>query len=271
MRKGLGYLVALGLTLAFSPLALAQDDQDAGNTTESPEDNPMAPPISPVKEKDKDEPKESEKSSAAQGEKVSTKPQSKSTEGHGLFGPFRVGPTVSFTIPHLLNYGIEGTWNKTFGGGITFSDFSQEVEDIELGIGHWDVRFRWHPFQGSFFVGAAYGNQTLGAKLTTDLDVSGTQVPATFDINVNTTFLTPHLGWFATWDSGFTLGFELGYQMAMSADADDTQITLGGVNTAAAEQSEDYKKNKKDIEDQAELIGEKSLPYLALLKLGWML
>lgn len=196
---------------------------------------------------------------------------------HGLFGPFRIGPTAAAVIPHIANVSIEVLWADTFSGGISFGRFKSEMSDIEFEIRNWDLRGRWHPFGGSFFLGAAYGSQGLVAKFEDNLEttMSGLEleVPTTLRLGVDTNYLTPHLGWFAVWDSGFTMGFEIGYQMALSSDS-ELQVAFKDTSTAqedALKISDEYKKNKKDVEDLAESLGKTGVPYITLLRLGWLL
>src|SRR5690606_1633764 len=115
-----------------------------------------------------------------------------------------------------LNYSLDATWDRKFGFSFSGGRFKRELDkETELEIFNWDLRARWFPFQGSFFLGAAYGNQGIVAKTKTDLDYKAGEValkvPTTLRLEIDTNYLTPHLGWFATWNTGFTMGFELGY------------------------------------------------------------
>jgi hypothetical protein len=194
-----------------------------------------------------------------------------------LLGDFRIGPTVSLAFPHLGNASVEVMYKDSFSGGVSFGRLKRELdEDTEIELRNMDVRARWHPFEGSFFLGAAYGNQGIVGKVKTDLetDYQGLEVkvPTTIRLAVDVNYFTPHLGWFAVWDSGFTMGFEIGYQMALKSES-DLQIGFENVTEEAEDElkeSDDYKKQKKDIEAVAKAFGEKGIPYVNLLRIGWM-
>jgi hypothetical protein len=180
----------------------------------------------------------------------------------------RIGPTVALGFPHPLTYGLDALWNDTVSGGFSIGNFETKAQDVEIGISNWDLRARWHPFGGSFFLGAAYGNQTIDAKLKKDIEVGTTKVSTSLKLKVETTYLTPHLGWFAVWDSGFTLGTEFGYQMALSSKTKDLDVTFeGGADPSG---SDEFRKNADDIKKGAEQFGKVSIPYLTLLRLGWL-
>jgi hypothetical protein len=243
-------LVLFAAMSLMSHFAMAQDSAPAptGTTSGGAEDAPAEnPPATPEAPSDRD----------------------------GLLGPFRIGPTISVGIPFIMNTSLEVLYKDTFSGAVSFGGKDIATGDVELGISNFDVRGRWHPWQGSFFIGAIYGNQKLTAKMEQDLEaeVGGTteKVPTTIDLEVKTTYITPHLGWFAMWDSGFTLGFELGYQMPLASDANlDIDIDADPAAEAEAKDTDDFKKNKKDVEDAAQAFGEKAIPYINLLRIGWL-
>lgn len=189
-------------------------------------------------------------------------------EGEGMFGPFRIGPTVAVGLIHPITYGLDFTWDRTFGAAFSMGSYTLPLGFATLGINNWDIRGRWFPWQGSFFLGAAYGNQSLWAEIKKDILVSGQKANTKMKMEVETTYLTPHLGWFATWDSGFTMGFELGYQMALSSKAKDIKVTTDEPTVTT---TSDFEKQQKDVKKAAEDFGKKSVPYITLLRLGWML
>ena len=177
-----------------------------------------------------------------------------------------------------MDYGLDATWDRSFGGGFAIGRFKRDVNaDTKIELYNWDARLRWFPWQGSFFLGAAFGNQGIVGQTTTKIKTSSggvdTEIPATIRLAVKSTYLTPHLGWFATWDCGFTLGFELGYQMPLSSKS-DLQIGLKNMSAAgedAIKNTDSYKKAEKDVTSAAESFGKKPVPYVNLLRIGWLL
>jgi hypothetical protein len=185
----------------------------------------------------------------------------------GLFGALRLGPTVAVGLPHPITYGLDATYDQWIGGAFSVGAYKGKAQDVTIKIDNWDVRLRWFPLRTSFFVGAAYGNQTL--KGETSKKISGTDTTVTLDIK--TTYLTPHVGWFKTWDVGFTMGFELGYQMPLSSSADLDTDTDDTAAEEAVKATDDYKDLESDAEEQGEKLGKKGLPYITLMRLGWLL
>ncbi|MBS2023791.1 MAG: hypothetical protein JST92_15415 [Deltaproteobacteria bacterium] len=106
------------------------------------------------------------------------------------------------------------------------------------------------PFRGSFFLGASLGRMGLSASATT---TSGAQTGTIF-IDAHETYLTPRAGWFATWDSGFSFGFDLGAQLPL-----DTQIVTTGTSSKAS-----------NVDSLVHAVAGLPLPTVAV-RLGWML
>ncbi|MGE0172940.1 MAG: hypothetical protein AB7T49_09150 [Oligoflexales bacterium] len=189
----------------------------------------------------------------------------------------RVGPTFSIGSPFIKAASLDFFFGKKVSAGMSYGGGGADIGDVSIKVSNWDLRTRWHPFGGSFFFGVAYGHQKFSAKTlqTFQGEMVGDQgrsLPMELQLDVDIEYLTPHLGWFAVWNSGFTLGFEVGYQKALSSDSD---FNTGYVflNESEEEQvttSEKYKKEKKDMEDTAEAFGEKGIPYINLIRLGWL-
>ena len=195
----------------------------------------------------------------------------------GLFGPWRFGPTVQVGLPHPINYGLDLLYDKTFGFGFSTGKFKVKSKATEFQFANWDLRARWHPWQGSFFLGAAYGQQDLFLQSSQDLKISANgvdlAVPTTIQIDVKTNYLTPHLGWFSVSDWGFTIGFEIGAQIPLSTK-DDLAIGFENVSAsqeAAVKATDKYKDAKKKVDDASKLFGKQIFPYITLLRLGWLL
>jgi hypothetical protein len=226
----------------------------------------------------------------AQGQTVEPTPDEAATEGaqspvkeveqraaaQGLLGDFRVGPSVALGLPHPLTGALDIVYADLVGLSLSAGRSGTELDKTELEIRNWDLTLRWFPFRGSFFFGAAYGQQGIVGKRTVDLEVDASgvplTVPTTLRLEIESTYLTPQLGWFARWDSGFTLGFDFGLQMPSGAKS-ELQTSFANVSAAseaAVITSEDYIKNKKDVEDAAEMIGKQALPYITFLRMGWL-
>lgn len=132
--------------------------------------------------------------------------------------PVQLSPTVSVGIPHLLNFGLDGRFLEDFGAGLGGGALDFEISrssGLSIGMSNIDLRGRWHPFHGTFLLGAILGRQSVSIATHQDFEISGQDVPTRIELDVNTYYLTPHLGWFYSASSGFTLGLEIGYQLAL--------------------------------------------------------
>lgn len=166
-------------------------------------------------------------------------------------------------LPHPLSVGLEYIHSsKIFSVGLGAGSFSIKQDGADLGIGHSDVALRWHPFMGSFYVGALLGQQKIVGKKTET--ISGQSITA--EIEIKSGFTTPVLGWmWGSSNGGFFAGMELGYQ---SPSGVKSTLTTNADSTIQATQ--EYKDLEKDARDAADKIGNTSLPHLALLKIGWL-
>lgn len=198
------------------------------------------------------------------------------SKGKGLLGDIRIGPSVAAGIPHPVTGGLDIVYADQASLSVTGGRFGVNLSDTDIEIRNWEAAARWFPFQGSFFVGAAYGNQGIVGKRKVDLNVTSNgvalKVPTTLRLEIESNYLTPQIGWYARWDCGFTLGFDFGYQMPSGAKS-KLQTSFENVSTASeasVRNSDEYKKNKKDVEDAAETIGKMGIPYITLLRLGWL-
>ncbi len=198
---------------------------------------------------------------------------------HGILGDFPIGPTVQILqVPHPLQVGIEGKYLDIAGFSGMYGMVPKfTVNGVGIKLDAWDVRARWFPFRGAFFLGAAYGQQKLtGTKAQA---VSYSAAGQTESVNleatdeIKTTYISPHLGWRWVTNVGFFYGMEFGWQFAMSSTAtvttnqDSLFEDLVRPNDASA--YETYRNLKADIEDKSNKIGKIGLPHVSLIQIGW--
>lgn len=193
-----------------------------------------------------------------------------------IYKQLRFGPSVAVGVPHPVTGALDVVYANFISLSVSGGRFGINVDDTDLEIRNWDATIRWYPFGGSFFLGAARGEQGIVGKRKIDLDVNSggvaLKVPTTLRLEIESSYLTPQIGWFARWDSGFTLGFDIGYQMPSGAKS-ELQTSFENVSAASEEavrNSDEYKKNKKDVEDAAEAIGKTGIPYISFLRIGWL-
>lgn len=247
--------------LLLSTPALAQDTETAPPTEFSSSDSLDANP--------------------APATHVQTDEAIKGTDAEGVLGFGRIGPSIRFSFPNGMSYGVDGTVYKIFGYGASFGGMSMDsdgfplnitgVDGVSVKISHWDVRARYMPFKGSFFLGMAFGNQSVTGSMEKDIEVSGRNIKTSTELEVSSAYYTPHLGWHWVWDSGFMLGTEFGWQFN-SVKSTNFETSMKGASEAEVAElknTKEYKDMKKSSEDIGEKIGETSVPSLALIKIGW--
>ena len=179
----------------------------------------------------------------------------------------KFGLHLGLGLPHPYFGGLDYlSGNKMWSASLDAGAFGAKVDNVTVSLTHYEAAVRFHPWAGSFFMGMAAGQQSLKAKSSDSTIVSGQTVTA--EANVTSTYYTPQLGWHWSWNSGFQLGFELGAQLSGSSKTDfSSNASSFGVTES---NSTDYAKLAKDARDKGDQIGKATLPYLTLLRLGWL-
>jgi hypothetical protein len=157
--------------------------------------------------------------------------QKATDDWNGLLGPFQIGPAVGTGLPSLINFGIAIKLTRYVGAGINvgiiptlkISYYGQAT----LAYQEYDVYARVYPFGGAFFLGTGIGYEAVQGTLATTVDLTPYQqglpaglLPNSVDYasqgSVKTLVLTPQIGLFHTFGSGFSLGFDVGLQVPIA-------------------------------------------------------
>ena len=187
---------------------------------------------------------------------------------------FKIGVTAGLTFPHLINLGLDTVIFQKFGVALNYGNVTKSINSVDVAMKHTDVRFRWFPWGGSFFAGMAFGQHQMTGELDRDIKLSNstTTVATHGKLVASANYMIPHFGWFAVWDSGFTLGSDFGYLMPSGAKATFTSsfknAPAGSDDTLKA--SNEYKNMKSDLEDSAKKYASTPVPYATLLRIGWL-
>ena len=197
--------------------------------------------------------------------------------GDGVWSLLRVGPTVQIGFPHPITYGVEGLFAQVVSFGFSTGSYDvTQIDKANVKIKSWDIFARWHPLAGNFFIGGAYGHQDMKGRFEDDvfLTLNGfpTTVPARVDAEIKSNYISPRFGWMGVYPSGLTFGFEIGVQVPMSPDTkvDATIPGTSGAEEAAVKATADFKDLKKQADDAVNIFGKKTIPFLTLLKVGWL-
>lgn len=173
------------------------------------------------------------------------------------------GLSAGVGLPHPLNVGLEYVHSsKLFSVGASTGSFSHTQDGAKLGIGNSDLALRWHPFRGSFYLGALFGEQKITGEKT---EVISSQ-SITAEVEVTSAYSTPVLGWmWGAGNGGFYASMEFGYQ---SPSGVKSKLVTNADSIIRA--TPEYADLEKDVTDAANDIGNMSLPHVVLLKLGWL-
>lgn len=182
--------------------------------------------------------------------------------------PFRLGFLVGVvSLPRPVNVELSVKPNDWFGVGVGFSMIPKVKVDNGAGeLSAFNAVGRIFPFGGSFYVGAAAGRQSLA--LEADDTIGGQHVTASADHG--TLFVTPQVGWLFVWDSGFTLGINVGAQISLSSTPKVRLRNDSGVEVDPTEVGPDAEQLREDVHRAGKFLARYPLPNLDLLKLGFL-
>jgi hypothetical protein len=204
-------------------------------------------------------------------------------EQDGLLGPFRIGPIIGVGLPSLINVGGMLKLTRYFAAGINIG-ISPEVHfafygDARFTYNAYQAYARVHPFGGGFYLGAAVGyahargsdEQTIAvpASIHAVYPSLGPSVTLRSEGTVQTMVLTPELGYFYIFKSGFALGLGAGAQLPIASS--DVHFESGVNADVPAEVVKQYlDPTTRAVEDTLRKIGQTPLPTVSLY-VGWML
>ena len=205
-----------------------------------------------------------------------------SDDTNGVFGPFRIGPVVGVGLPAFLSFGGALKLTKYFGAGITYGTvptlqfaYYGDATVSYQGIG---IYGHIHPFGGGFFLGSGIGYAHVRGTYTDEFDISA-NVPAipgvnlesfsyTSEATMQTLVLTPELGYFFTFKSGFTMGVEAGLQIPIAPSEIEFK---SHVDPRIPDQVVDQYVTPTDerVASTLEKLGQTMLPTIGI-KMGWL-
>jgi hypothetical protein len=192
------------------------------------------------------------------------------------------GLTFSVGVPHPLWLGVDWLASPKFtlelgAGGLSVPFKSADGSSVNLGISAIDLRGRWHPWAGAFFLGAALGFQRVHGTATEPIAYTQSGITQTVNVTadgtINAAYVTPQFGWMWVFSGGFTLGFDFGILVPISPR---TQIdlvadsALGNTAIDIVRSTASYQELESRVDDVGNRVGKLNLPYVTVLKLGWM-
>lgn len=192
--------------------------------------------------------------------------EASASEGYGktmgVAGPVLIAPAVTLLgLPTPFRVGLELRGFDYLGLGFDYGFLpTLTFSDVKIKYTSWRITGRAFPFKGAFFVGLAFGKQTLTGTGSNTVQT----IPVSYSLELATTILAPHIGWRWTWNSGFFFGMELGVQLVSNATS-----TVSTDAPAAIQSDPDYLAEKAKVEDEGRKLGNTTLPHFGLIQVGY--
>lgn len=187
---------------------------------------------------------------------------------------YRLGLSAALTLPHMLNFAIESMIKRNFSVSLNYGNVTRSLSNVDVSLKHQDIRFRWFPYESAFFVGLGVGQHQLIGEMDRSIKLTAESpvVVATGKLNASATYAVPHVGWFSVWESGFVVGFDIGYLLPSKSESKFSHSFSGASpgTEATLTESGDFKKLKSDLEDAAKKHASQPTPFTSLLRIGWM-
>lgn len=164
------------------------------------------------------------------------------------------GLNVGIGFPFLGQAGVNYQFSDTFRVGATFNILDIKVDEAKAKLTMPEVYFTYHPFAGSFFIGAGIGKEKLEVSAS---DTGGTnEVTA----EVDATTAIGKLGWmWGAADGGFWFGMDLAYIKPMSPK--NTLTVPAGVPTSDP--------NYQDVVEAMDEFGDTAYINFTFARLGY--
>ncbi len=185
-----------------------------------------------------------------------------------------VGATFALTNPHVINLGLESAFYQNFGVSLNYGNITESMNDVAINVKHADLRVRWFPWKSSFFAGLALGRHWIKGSLdrVAKIPSSGQQVAIHGNLAASASYFTPQIGWAATWESGFTLGADIG---CLFPNGPKTNFTSSINNPPAGTEAEinatkEYTNMKNELEKISRDYLGKPKFMITFMRFGWM-
>ncbi len=187
----------------------------------------------------------------------------------GVAGPVIMAPTITaIGFPSPFRFGFEAKGWNLVGLGFDYGFLPQlTFSDVKVKYNSWRITARVFPFKGAFFAGVAFGKQNLTGQKAQNVTYSGTTYSVNVTDDLNTTIISPHIGWRWIWQNGFMFGMEYGVQLASNATSTVSDDKSGTIPQLATQQQ--FIDLKNQVIEQSNKYGNKTLPHFALIQLGY--
>ncbi|HET9958549.1 MAG TPA: hypothetical protein VFQ61_28840 [Polyangiaceae bacterium] len=151
----------------------------------------------------------------------------------------RFGPVLGAGFPNVISVGATLKINQYVGAGVNWGMIPEMgapgIESTTLTYREYDVYGRVYPFGDALFAGLGVGYEEISTATAQTLQLRSSAGSASLNVSgeasVKSLILIPQIGIFHTFESGFSLGSEVGVQLPISAS--DVTLTEDPAPTAA--------------------------------------
>lgn len=173
----------------------------------------------------------------------------------------RWGVVASVGFPHALTVGVSAIHpSKMFSAELNAGTFGTGVGGLGVRMTNTEAIARYHPWAGALHAGIKLGHRVLTAGKSKSIFTG----PVNAEATVRSDYIAPHIGWLWIAESGFMLGFDVGWSFPFAVSS-DFESNAG----AAALSTADYRALRDEVSDWGRTLGETGLPTMTLLKTGW--
>lgn len=173
----------------------------------------------------------------------------------------RIGPLVGVGFPRPL--AIEGfvKIERVLGVGAEYSLLPRmNIAGVDTSFKAIAADLRIFPFRNAFFIGARAGRQWLDTKTTLTVGQLGS---ITESMSASTWFINPRAGFLVTFESGITVGIDVGVQLPInpSYERSGPATEAGVAGATGADQM---------LATAAKTLGNGVTPTIDVLRLGFL-
>jgi len=163
------------------------------------------------------------------------------------------GINLGVGIPFITQAGVNYQISDRFGVSAGYNLLDLDVDEASAKLSMPEVIFNYHPFQGSFFLGAGLGKEDFEV---TAIANGGINIKA--EVDATTTIFK--LGWmWGAADGGFWYGVDVSY---ITPSSPTVKITAPGVPESDP--------NYMDVVEAVDKLGRSSYPNITAIRLGYM-
>ncbi len=164
------------------------------------------------------------------------------------------GLNVGVGVPYLTQAGLNYRMSDMFSISAGYNLLDVDVDTASAKLAMPELLLNFHPFSGSYFIGAGVGQESLEVTATESLGTNEVEI----DVDAMTTIVKTGWMWGAS-NGGFWFGIDFAYIMPSGAE---TTIKAPGVPTSDP--------SYQDAVDAADKFGDSAYGNITFIRLGYL-